>query len=110
MTIDCGLSITSSLTIMLRRTGRQCIKKALLVQAMCSASTVQEGSCHMPLTKKVIHKEFVGDVELAVTFLVDQLFLPVILGKDPFIALVAAAHMGAVGKAAHIRDPFLLSS
>ena len=45
-----------------------------------------------------------GDVELAIAFLVDQLLLAVILGKDPFVALVAAAHMGAVGKAAHIRD------
>ena len=43
-----------------------------------------------------------GDVELAIAFLVDQLLLAVILGKDPFVALVAAAHMGAMGKTAHI--------
>jgi len=34
MTNDCGLSITSSVTIILRRTGRQCMKKALFVTAM----------------------------------------------------------------------------
>ena len=31
----------ASVTIMLRRTGKQCIKKASLVRAMCSVSTVQ---------------------------------------------------------------------
>ena len=41
ITSDVGASITSSLTIMLRRTGRQCMKYALLVTAMCFESTVQ---------------------------------------------------------------------
>ena len=41
ITNEVGASITSSLTIILRRTGRQCMNLALLVQLMCSVSTVQ---------------------------------------------------------------------
>ena len=39
-----GDSITSSVTIMLRRTGRQCMKKASFVSAIFSASTVHSRS------------------------------------------------------------------
>jgi hypothetical protein len=40
ITIDCGLSITSSVTIIFRLTGRQCMKKALLVTPICRSLTV----------------------------------------------------------------------
>ena len=41
ITSEVGASITSSVTIILRRTGRQCMKWALFVTAMWAASTVQ---------------------------------------------------------------------
>ena len=41
ITSDVGASITSSLTIMLRRSGSQCLLYALLVTAMCFESPVQ---------------------------------------------------------------------
>ena len=42
MTRLVGASMTSSETIMLRLTGRQCMKNALSVTAMWAASTVQD--------------------------------------------------------------------
>ena len=44
MTSERGDSITESVTIMLRRTGRQCMKKASFVRAIFSSSTVHERS------------------------------------------------------------------
>ena len=41
MTIERGLSITSSVTIMFLRTGRQCMNQALSVRAILALSTVQ---------------------------------------------------------------------
>ena len=44
MTSERGDSMTSSVTIMLRLTGRQCMKAASLVSAILAASTVQSMS------------------------------------------------------------------
>ena len=44
ITRERGLSMTSSLTIMLRLTGRQCMEKALSVRAIFSFVTVHERS------------------------------------------------------------------
>ena len=49
ITSEVEASITSSLTIMLRRTGRQCMKKALLVSAIFSVVTVQLRSVEITL-------------------------------------------------------------
>ena len=42
MTRLLGLSMTSSVTMRLRRTGRQCMNFPLLVHDMCSVSTVHD--------------------------------------------------------------------
>ena len=44
ITMEVGDSITSSVTIMFLLTGRQCMKKALLVTAMWRLSTVHDMS------------------------------------------------------------------
>ena len=54
--------------------------------------------------EKVVHKEFMGDMELSISLLIYLLAQAVFLRQNPFVSFVAFAHMGAVRKAAHIRN------